>query len=176
MSSELQGISSGLAAAAAIAATTYLLHTVRPVARQEGGLAVVEYGKAMKFLVVIFWLFVVGASVAAAFAPSGDRIFAYSMVAVFFLLVLPLHLEFFHVSVRFDVTGLHTASPWRRGRFIPWSSITGVRFSPLAQWYVLSTSQLGHIRLHLYLSGLQTLLDELARRGFAIPASPQRRQ
>jgi hypothetical protein len=117
----------------------------------------------------VFWLFVVGGFVATTFARPDQRMIVYSVVGGLFLLVLWLHLEFFFVSVRFDETGLHTTSPWRRGRFIAWSSITGVRFSPLAQWYVLSTSQSGDVRLHLYLSGLQTLLDELARRGFSIP-------
>jgi hypothetical protein len=176
MGPKLQGLSSGLAAIAAIAATTYLLRNVRPVARQEGGMAVVEYGRLMKVMVVIFWLFAVGAFIAAAFARQGDRVVAYCVAGSFFAAVLFLHLEFFHVTICFDEAGLHTTPPLRRGRFFPWSAITGIRFSPIAQWYVVSTSDLGRIRLHLYLSGLQSLLDELARRGYPIPPSPQRRR
>ena len=171
MNSAIQGLSAGLAAAAAGIATSYLLRSVRPDARQEGSLTVVEYGRPMKLFVLVFWLFVAGAAVAAAFASEHDRIIAFCTVAGFFLLILSLHLEFFHVSIRYDTDGLHTSSPWRRNRFVPWSAITGIRFSSALQWYVLSTSGLGHVRLHLYLSGLQSLLNELASRGFSIPVA-----
>jgi hypothetical protein len=172
--SALQGLSSGLAAATAIAVTTYLLRAARPVARQEGKMTVLEYGRAIKALVIMFWIFDVGVFVAASFATEDERIWAYCAAGGFFLLVLSVHLEFFHVSIRFDDAGLHTTSPWRRTRFIPWSAITGIRFSTVAQWYLISTTEMGRVRLHLYLSGLRSLLDELARRGYPSPQLAQR--
>lgn len=176
MNSILNGLSAGLSAAAAGIATSYLMRSVRRDARQVGAVTIVEYGRAMKVFVIVFWLFMVGLAVAAAFASERERLLAFCTVAGFSLLVLTLHLEFFHVSIRYDKDGLHTSSPWRRNRFVPWSSITGVHFSSVAQWYVLSSSGLGCIRLHLYLSGLQSLLDELATRGFSIPvATPHRK-
>jgi len=135
---------------------------------------VVEYGRTMKVFVVVFWLFVVGGGIAAAFASAYERLIAVCVVGGFFLLVLSMHLEFFHVTIRYDADGLHLTSPWRRNRFVPWSAITGARFSLALQWYVLSTTGYGYIRLHLYLSGLRSLLDELAARGVSIPtAIPQ---
>jgi hypothetical protein len=172
--SALQGLSSGLAAAAAIAVTTYLFRTVRLVGRQEGNMTVLEYGRAIKVLVVIFWIFDVGVFVAAAFARGDEGVLAYSAAGGFFLLVMCLHLEFFGVTIRFDDAGLRTTSPWRRSRFIPWSAVTGIRFSTLAQWYLISTTEMGGVRLHLYLSGLPSLLDELARRGYPSPHWAQR--
>ena len=171
MNSAIHGLSAGLATAAAGIATSYLLRSVRPVARQEGSVTIVEYGRTMKVFVVVFWLFVAGATIAAAFASEHERVIAFCTVTGFFLMVLSMHVECFHVSIRYDSDGLHTVSPWRRDRFVPWSAITGIRFSLVLQWYVLSTSGLGCVRLHLYLSGLQSLLEELARRGFSIPAA-----
>ncbi len=174
MDSILQGLSSGLAAAAAGIATTCLLRSIRPSARRDGSTMIVEYGRTMKVFAVVFWFFVAGASVATVFAPASDRMMAICVVGVFFLMILALHLEFFHVRICYDPGGLHLASPWRRSRFVPWSAITGARFSPVLQWYVLSTTKFGRIRLHLYLSGLQSLLDELLSRGIAIPAAARR--
>ena len=180
MNSALQGLSTGLAAAAAGIGTSYLLRSVRPVARQEGGVSVVEYGRTMKLFVVVAWLFGAGGAAAAALTTDGvpERVnlLAFCTVTGFLLMVLSLHLEFFRVSIRYDSTGLHTSSPWRRNRFVPWSAITGARFSPILQWYVLSTSGLSYVRLHLYLSGLQSLLDELTTRGISIPAATLNRK
>ena len=158
----------GLAAAAAVLVTIYLLRSARPSARKDGNAMVVEYGRTMKIFTIVFWLFVV-VGVAAAYASASARLIATCVVGGFFLMVLIFHLEVFHVVIRYDADGLHLTSPWRRSRFIPWSTITGARFSSAYQWYVLSTTEHGFIRLHLYLSGLQSLLDELATRGGLIP-------
>ncbi len=132
---------------------------------------VVEYGRTIKIFVVVFWLFAAGVAIGAVFASASDRTLAICVAGTFFLLILTLHLEFFHVRIRYDSSGLHLKSPWRRSRFIPWSAITEARFSSALQWYVLSTTEFGHIRLHLYLSGLQSLLDELSSRGISIHGS-----
>lgn len=166
-----QGIAAGLAAAAAGIGTSYLLRSVRPVARQEGSEMVVEYGRTMKIFASASWLFVAALVVVAMFSSPHERNLALWMVIAFFLMVLSLHLEFFHVSIRYDSEGLHLSSPWRRNRFVPWSAITSVHFSRVLQWYVLSTSGCGCVRLHVYLSGLQSLLGELTSRGFCVPAA-----
>jgi hypothetical protein len=132
---------------------------------------VVEYGRTMRIFVVASWLFVAGGAIAVAFASERERILAVCAMSAFFLMVLSLHLEFLYVVTRYDSTGLHLTSPWRRSRVVPWSAITGARFSHALQWYVLSTTSFGHIRLHLYLSGLRSLLDELSARGISIPAA-----
>ena len=172
MDSLAQGLTSGLAAAAAAFAVSYLLRSTKPVARKEGGVMIVEYGRTMKIFVVIGWLFSVVAAVLAVLASPSERSIAFSVTAIFFLIVLYLHLEFFHVYIRYDDRGLHLSSPWRSNRFVPWSAITEARFSAACQWYVLATRGYGHIRLHLYLSGLQSLLEELSSRGVSIPTTP----
>jgi hypothetical protein len=180
MDSILEGLVPGLAAAATAIALGYLIRTVRPRARREGEAAVVEYGRPMQLIVVVFWLSVAGGAVAATFVEPADRVVVFSIVACFLLLVLVLHLECFHVRIRFDGQGLRTSSPWRARRVIPWDAITGVTFSQMAQWYVIATRGQGRVRLHLYLSGLESLLTELRNRGFAIskglkvPSRPDR--
>ena len=130
---------------------------------------IVEYDRAKKIFVVVFWFLTAFGFFAAVFAPPSERVMAIGMVSVFSLLVLSLHLEFFYVRIRYDSEGLHLASPWRRNRFVPWPAITEARFSQALQWYAVSTTGFGSIHLHVYLSGLQSLLDELSSRGVSIP-------
>lgn len=158
----------------AVSATlNHLLNSVSPVARREGNVSVVEYGRTMKRFVIAIWIAcAVITIVAGCFAPRGSKrevTIALWTLAGFVLALLCLHLEFFRVSIRYDTEGLRLASPWRRNRTVPWSAITGVKFSPAAQWYVVNTRGHGRIRLHMYLTGLESLLDELAWRGHAIP-------
>ena len=165
----LQVFSGGIAVAAAAAVTTYFARNTRPSARQDGQTMVVEYDRTKKVFVIVFWVFTAFGSLAAVFAPPSERAMAIGIVSIFFLLVLSLHLEFFYIRIRYDSEGLHLASPWRRHRFVPWSAITEARFSRALQWYVVSTTDCGSIHLHVYLSGLQSLLDELSSRGVSVP-------
>jgi Bacterial PH domain len=167
-------ILSSLTAAVVIFVLTYLIRSARTSARKDGNAMVVEYGRTMKIFTIVFWLFVVvGVAAAYASASASAPLVATCVIGGFFFMVLVFHLEVFHVVIRYDADGLHLTSPWRRSRFIPWSAITGARFSSAYQWYVLSTTEHGFIRLHLFLSGLQSLLDELATRGVLIPATDE---
>jgi len=178
----LQSLLGGLAVAAAAFAASYFFRCVRPQARDEGCVMVVEYGRPLRVFVIVGWVFVAALSVAAAIVWSSDPrcegVMAIGSAGFFFLLVLICHLEFFHVAMRYDVEGLSLSSPWRRDRQIPWSAVTEVRFSQVLQWYEISTTGFGKVRLHLYLSGLQSLLDELVSRGIPIPSIsfPHRRR
>jgi hypothetical protein len=168
-----QGPSPDVTAHATHAVMMHLLNSVSPIARREGEVSVVEYGRTMKRFVIALWIAVpVIALLAGFFAPRGTKrevTFAIWTLASFLLALLCLHLECFRVSIRYDADGLRLASPWRPNRFVPWSAITGVTFSTALQWYVVTSSGHGRIRLHMHLSGLESLLDELAWRGLAIP-------
>ena len=104
-------------------------------------------------------------------AEPAQRVTLLIFWGAFLLMPLVLHLEFFHVSIRYDVHGLQTKSPWRRSRSIPWEDITGVTFQDTAQWYVISTTRYGKVRVPFWLSGVESLLTELQRRGFERPAA-----
>lgn len=158
-----------LTAAVVGAATVFLLRTARPAARREGGAGVIEYGRGMRLLVVVCWVFVIGVRVLAEFAAGENRFVGMCVSTAFFFLVLALHLEVFHVEMRYDAEGLRLASPWRGRRVVPWAAITGAEYSHLWQWHVLKTAGYGHIRLHMYLSGIGSLRQELAARGIELP-------
>jgi hypothetical protein len=147
-----------------------LTRTVKPRARNEGESMVLEYGWPMKSFAIAGWLFFLGIMVWIALAAEpGQRERALVVFACFLVLPLLLHLEFFHVSVRYDVHGLQTKSPWRRNRAVPWEDITGVTFEKTPQWYALATTRYGKVRVPFWLSGIESLLSELQRRGFIIP-------
>lgn len=158
-------------AALTLALMKALTGTVKPDARLEGQEMVVAYGRPIKcfalageafFLALMAW-------VAASEMDSGQRERGVICFACFLVLPLILHLEFFHTSIRFDLDGLRTKSPWRRNRTIPWEEITGVTFNQSMQWYEISTTRYGKVRAYIWLSGVQSLLQVLRHRGFAIP-------
>ncbi|HEV7406065.1 MAG TPA: hypothetical protein VGO11_24175 [Chthoniobacteraceae bacterium] len=148
-----------------------LTRTVKPLARPEGEQMVVAYGWPIKGFALVGEVFFLGLMlwVALSEADPGRRERGLVCFACFLVLPLILHLEFFHTSIRFDVHGLQTKSPWRRNRTIPWEDITGITFDKKMQWYAISTTRYGTVRVYMWLSGIQSLLQELARRGFTIP-------
>ena len=161
----LSGVAGAIAAAIAL---PWIVRTVRPSAATIGGKGVLEYGRPMKVMAVIFWIGWMGFLVAALFAPTKDRVIAFTVVCGFLLLIVSLHLEFFGVRVTFDDVGIRTRSPWRPKREIPWSATNRVWFSQALQWYVVQTVGYGRIRLHIYLSGIESLLSELEARGVPV--------
>jgi hypothetical protein len=171
-SAYLPGIAGAVGAAVAL---PLILRTVRANAETIEGRQVLRYARPLRILVGAFWACWLGLVALAIFMPkreAGDGWIAASLVVGFFLLVFVLHIEFFVVRVTFDESGVQTRSPWRRGRCVPWSDIIRVGFSPMAQWYTVQTREHGYIRLHLYLSGIESLLNELERRGVSVASRP----
>lgn len=169
----LPGVAGAIGAAVAMA---IILRTVRANAETLGERQLLRYGQPLRILVGIFWACWLGLVALAIFMPkreAHDGLIAASMVAGFFLLVLVLHVEFFIVRVTFDEFGIQTRSPWRRRRSIPWSDIIRVGYSPTAMWYTVQTHTHGYIRLHLFLSGIGSLLTTLERRGVPIANGPR---
>ena len=167
------GAAGALAAAIVVPVVLFLiLRTVRPTAHEVEGKRVLEYGRPMKLLVTVFWIFWVGFVVAALFAPAKDRVMAVAVVMGFLLMILSLHLEFFAVRVTFDAKGITSRSPWRRKREIPWSVVERVWYSQAMQWYVIQTIGFGRVRLHIYLSGVESLLHELEKRSVPVARRP----
>lgn len=133
---------------------------------------VLEYRRPMKVFVIVLWILVLGGMAAIAiYAHPGQRERALAVLSIFPLMMLLLHLEFFGVSIRYDADGLRLKSPWRRNRTVPWEDITGITFEKGPQWYALSTTRYGKVRVHFWLSGIESLLYELEQRGFTIPSA-----
>jgi hypothetical protein len=121
---------------------------------------------------IVLWPCWVWVLRAAIVAPTEDRVVAAAVVLGFLLPVLSLHLESFGVRIAFDGSGIRARSSWRPKRVIPWSAVTEVWYSPMSQWYVVETTGFGHLRLHDWLSGTDTLLSELERRGVLVVRGP----
>ena len=172
MADFIPNLSGAAGAIAAAIALPLLLLTVRQNAAEAEGKRVLEYGRAMKVLAVVFWVGWIGLFVIALFAPAKDRVIAASLVGGFLLMILSWHLEVFGVRVEFDGGGIRTRSPWRRRREIPWSAAQRVWFSHTLQWYVVQTAGFGRVRLHIYLSGVESLLTELEARGVPVARRP----
>jgi hypothetical protein len=162
------------AVAGAIGASVTLpliLRTVRAEASVDGNERVLTYGRPLKILTWVFWLFWIGLVGLALFMPKKepqDGLIAISLVIVFFAMIAVLHVELVGVRIVYDEAGVRTQSPWRHRREIPWSAMRRVSFSQAAQWHVVETSGHGRIRLHVYLNGIESLLEELQRRGVEI--------
>ena len=129
----------------------------------------VAYGPLFRYFVYFFWLCLAGFLVLGIMeGPDSQRelIAAICVFLLFGALVLVMHLEFFIVSIKFDGDEIHTKSPWRSSRRIPWRDVTGIEYSQSYQWYEVKTQNHGIIRCHVYLGGLRKFLVELEKRGY----------
>jgi len=166
---DLKTILPGVAGAmGASVAMSLILRSIRPGAELVDGAHVMRYGRSLKLLTVGFWVCYVGAFVGAFFARPDGRLPLLITISSFLLMILVFHIEMFNVRVVYDETGVRTFSPWRRRRVIPWSAFRRVYFSAPLKWYVVETDGYGCVRLHVFLSGVETFLDEIERRGLAV--------
>ncbi len=142
----------------------YLLSSRQSQATRTEHGCIVQYGKAMKAFVLVM-AFASGALVGVvAVIPPGNWFATIFLAGLFFVLVFPLYLEFFHVKIVATDEGLLCRSPWRAGRNVGWEEIRSVDFSSSLQWYRIRTESKGVIRLHVFLSGLQTIFDLLEQK------------
>lgn len=148
-----------------------LFLTVRRTTTVKGGTAVLAYGRPLKAFVVLGWAGLLGLTVLTVARPGDDPGSKVTALAALFALVLIMHLEFFRVRVAFDEFGIRTRSPWRASREIPWAAVRRVWYSANLQWHVIETDGHGRVRLHDFLGGVDSVMEELRRRG--IPGAGQ---
>ncbi len=145
-----------------------LLRTVRPHARVEGGVRILEYGLAFKLIGWGAIGIVLGCATLVFFVARADRPAVLLLTALFALLGLPIVLEATFVRITTGDQGLTSRSPWRRTRTIPWSEVRAVDFSGAMQWWRLHTAQ-GVVRASVYLSGIADLVETCKARGVMKP-------
>jgi hypothetical protein len=162
-------INSGLVGAISAAIVMALLLTaVRTRVEPAHGETVLQYGKLLRWLVYLFWACWLGGLTAAFFAPASARLALVALLTVFFIAILAMHLEFHYVRVSYNSDGITAFSPWRASRVIAWPAVNRAWYSAAAQWHVIDTANSGRIRLHDFLNGVQSLLDELESRGIPV--------
>lgn len=138
-----------------------LRRTALPVARRSGSRYVLEYGLPMRSVGLAMLAFAGVFLRAAARSSSDQRFLAWSVCGVLAAGCLYVFLEVFFVRVEFDEAFVHSFSPWRRGRRIPWSDIVSCSFSGVNQWHVIRTRAHGILRVSAFLSGVGSFLKKL---------------
>jgi uncharacterized Tic20 family protein len=140
----------------------WLLKSAQSKSLATAGQRSLAYPKALKVFVIIGWIATVGIAILAGFtAKNADIKNAAAIVGLFVALILTLHLEAFGVRITWDDTHIHTRSPWRKARQIPFSAIRSCDYSQGLQWYRIHTDGYGTIRLHQFIGGIPELLAAL---------------
>src|SRR5262245_40122134 len=102
----------------------FLFRTAQKESSGASNSRTVEYPRATRVLVMLGWAFTVGIALVAGFTARGaDVKHAALLICLFVALVLPLHIEAFVVVIAWDDSSIHTRSPWRRRRTIPFSAV-----------------------------------------------------
>lgn len=143
--------------------TTLLLRAAqRPAAfDQEAGCHVLRYSGSVRSTVWLSVIASIGVVVLAIISEPqtrGDWIAVVGMVAGFAGLGGVLANEC-RARVRLSLRGIDAVSPWRGNIEIPWSNVRAVSYSKLAQWFVVRSDSGQVIRVHNYMTGVETLLD-----------------
>ncbi|MES2706806.1 MAG: hypothetical protein V4726_09415 [Verrucomicrobiota bacterium] len=158
----LRSFSSALPGAGAVLVLSLLFYFARRESIKKAGLRVFEYTTAMK---VLAGFFVVGLCGGILFAemPWEDPDAKHGLLAAVVIngVVLGLYLEVFFVRVSWDSENIHTRSPWRRSRLIPFSAVKSCDVSHMMQWYRIRTAGFGIVRLPFLGRGIPQLLAAL---------------
>jgi hypothetical protein len=110
------------------------------------------------------------------FADSQSQSAIFSIGLLFLGLGLPLFMEFFGVKIAFDENSIYCYSPWVKNRIVVWDEIEEIEFSESMQWWVIKTKNKGKIRLHVFLSGIPTILEEIKNKMAAEQTSGKGRE
>lgn len=119
----------------------------------------VVYGSACKRVAILLALSAACLATLLAIAAGWA---GFALIAAFFgLMLVPLFLEFWAVTIDYDDQVIHTRSPWRKPRQIPMDAVNSCNFSIWLQLYRVRTQGLGTIRVHKYMSGIPEFLNAL---------------
>jgi hypothetical protein len=151
------GLTMLFAAGAAAMGVAVLRATVGRRAEHDGEFTVLRYGLALRVFAACSFAIPLLLTY-AAFRYAANRSPGMAFAVFFFVLSWILIQETFGVQIAFDEMAIHTRSPWRRTRTIPWTDVTSISFSPGLDWYVLHTKSHGNVRAHTGLRGLPELL------------------
>lgn len=142
-----------------------LRRSVDPEARQQAGTFHVEYGRPFKVVAAVAWLVTLAITI-ICFLPStkiepGAIPF---LIGLFFLLALYLHSEFFLVRLTYSDASVIVHTRWGSEHRVAWQDILSVGFSKPSQNYVVRLRNGKKFTFNYFMSGYQTLLEELEDR------------
>ena len=150
----------------------WLMASRRGDARVVSGSAIIEYGRPMKGLAIVFLLFPVAIAILTIVSPPKyeDRWIPLQLILGFLALALPVALEVFRRRLRLEEDALVSESPWTGVIRVPWSETTAVTFKQSMSWYVIDSRGNRRVRVAALMSGLATLAAMLAKRTANVPA------
>ncbi len=140
----------------------WLLQPAQAESAEKAGQPVVAYPKKFKVFVVLGWVATAAFAILGGLtAKDGDIRSVYAVVGLFTALFLPLHLEVFGVRITWDEAFIHTRSPWRKARKIPFSAVRSCDYSTSMQCYRVHTFAYGTIWLSPWAQGTPEFLAAL---------------
>jgi hypothetical protein len=157
-------VSGIIGAIVAILLVAFLARSARKNARLRSNRHVLEYGRPVKIAGWFFLLLGGFFIYAAAHASADQALLAASVGGALFAGSVVVFLEFHLVRLELDEEAIHTFSPWRRKRVIPWSEVIGYDYSAINNWHILKTGRHGPVRLSVMLSGLSTMEEYVVRK------------
>lgn len=143
----------------------WIARSIQGRANVDRGQSVVEYGPGIRAIAIVGWLGAAALTLVAIFEPLFPWWGRLWLIISAVFVATVLHVEFYYSMVRYDDFGVHFISPWRADRLVPWDDFQLVYYSDFRDAYMLESHTHGKLALHKYLSGIDSLLDELARRG-----------
>jgi hypothetical protein len=91
---------------------------------------------------------------------DGDLIAIVFIYALFAVLSFPLLWESVRFAVLVTPEGVYCKSPWRASRFLDWSEIRELDFSPTSSWFILRATDGWKFRIYTLVPGLKVFLEE----------------
>ncbi|MCO6046110.1 hypothetical protein NG895_19595 [Aeoliella sp. ICT_H6.2] len=148
--------------------TWWIARSIQGQASIDRGQAVIQYGPRIRALALLIWTGAAALTLLALFEPLFPWWGRLWLIVSAVFVATVLHVEFHCFAVRYDPFGVHFISPWRADRLVPWDDFCRVYYSDLDDAYVLQSNSHGKMSLHKYLSGIDSLLGELAERGIPL--------
>lgn len=142
----------------------WIARSVQQRAEFDRGQSVVRYSPGIRALSVVGWLGAIALTAIAILEPNFPWWCRIYLAASAFFIAAVLNTELKHACVLYDAMGVHVISPWRGDRMIAWSDFRRAYHSSWNDGYVLESNEHGKLVLHRYMSGVESLLHELADR------------
>jgi hypothetical protein len=134
-------------------------------ARRHAGKYVVEYGAPLKWIAWVLGIMASGVAVGSLFVHGIDRIYLLATSGIFVLPAMILFPVCYGTWIEFDDQGMRIKNPLKRPFFAKWVEIMNVVGGPARGSYTLVLKEGIQVQVSGYMSGVQTLLKEMQRRG-----------
>lgn len=136
-----------------IAAQSYKVHRSAAASSLGDDKIVLKYGDGPKALAIVLGTLVPVTVLFLALSNRLDFNVALWALAIDLLVVGYCAPEFFRTRIEFDAKEVHTFSPWRKSRVIPWTVIMSRKYSALKRWNAFDTFGYGSLRVSDLMEG-----------------------